>query len=396
MYTQKAPRIISLIASITVLISILGCDTSTNSSSTSTDQSPPLDDMHLDFRGAFDLDATHLDRNFEGHDIAKIASTLEEHSRELKPSKKSEFETAAQYNQKVLNFNPMKSIYGISSPDKHYLAFIVPRYKSDLEYDAEEQSFKVAIPDLFSVVGITFENKSLGEREYDASNAYGAKVKVKEENEVWYKIEINKQGGLAFRGLGEGDRGFSRTIPMPVEKAKKIKSFLHFIVIGTPVAPWYDRFDDTIDATFKDPTATNSSTHTIHLNIEEIWLVDTLTGEIVKKWHKADELKSLLKETPLIVEIKTKGTAIMEIYVDDDVTGKLLISKSLPKTKLFLAKKQVKIHSLRPKEETSRSKDESSIYVNGKPIKMDWKRVKIGFDIVVTAPSPTTAEKEKL
>ena len=178
-------------SSVLLYFSLVGCG------EPATEQVKLDASKYSSLKESFDRSQTKLDKDFEGHVITDIASKLEAKKHSLQPRARGEFETAQEYKIRISNFYPLKTHFGILKPENHYLSFYIEGFEYDLNYDIDKQYLNIKIDNLLYDITVDSKFKTNG---YIGENAFGKKVRVKEENNTWHQIRFNKERGIAFRG----------------------------------------------------------------------------------------------------------------------------------------------------------------------------------------------------
>jgi len=335
---------------------------------------------------ALDLATSNLGPGFQGHDIAAIYGAIKESSA-LKP--KSEFETTAQFNTRHNSFvdRPILGNLTAGSP----FAFVVPNssiFEPEFKYDADSQTlaFKLEArsttfylaseqPELDTVV---IRQTVLDRSTYTASNAYGARVQVEKTYSEDHGVAFAKDNWL-FRSSGGYDRKFTRLFAMTPEQARTVKEDGKVLLICRVVEPWFRETVHGHEAKIDEPYETTVRDNYLQAIPMQLWIFNQKTGEVVTKLSELsvaraeeEQLRLKLKQTPLLLELSSAGTALFYIAIDDQTEQLDSIHKE---AKTFGARRKIVIR-LDPPVGLS----ELVLRVNGRPYTPNWTKdvVRIG------------------
>ena len=214
---------------------------------------------------------------------------------------KSEFESSDKFKERL------ETIYNKSLTGK--LTFsskvgFLSMETTNFKYDADKQQITITIP-IYGIRDESVQNqlkyKPLPEkgeyqhftyprsietlklltnkRNYTASNAYGAKIRVIATSYNIYQI--------AMRGnntqLNELNLSLVLTIPMQPSDAIEIKKQGGVVIIGNLEYPFIGYIEDHYDPTITDPTEVSHRTHYLVIEPSEIWIVNKKNGKIYHK-----------------------------------------------------------------------------------------------------------------
>lgn len=239
---------------------------------------------------SFDINATNIGPEFRGEEIVSIIDVMKEHESELKAPEKDEFETSDAYAKRMASFKPLKLILGDVSPEDYYLSFL-PAAGYELKYDADQQKLTVDIPEALMLSWSVYDETLLNSRSYKASNAFGGEVNVQETNKVRYQLERARYDRETmetdFGGKFEGK--FSRDILMHPDQARSWKNNAKILIVCKLREPWFELSNSTSEPRFDSPTAGTTTTYSLHIKLEQIWLYDYYTGKVLKKWLEDSE-----------------------------------------------------------------------------------------------------------
>ncbi len=250
----------------------------TAEAATATSNSPAAASISYDVK-PFDLTAKTLPLGYRGHSFRKMYE-----SAVLVPPK-GEFETTAEYQQRA------KRTF-----DGSY-AFVLGERAVSATYDADQEVMQVVIrTDGFrpgvgvrdTENGYTVESKKTSEREYIASNAFGASVNVTSTSYDTWGI-IPRPGPLS------GGATFAIKLARP--EAQRTKSNLRAMVVGriareqeAPISTnsesnglWF------AEAKIDSPSEIHERQFLLRMELIDLWVFDTTTGAILAKHSERED-----------------------------------------------------------------------------------------------------------
>jgi PEGA domain len=246
----------------------------------------------------FDITSSRLQPGFKGHDIAAIskAVTSAQESRV-----RSEFETSDQYAERKRLFGQPILLGSVTTEE--YLAFVgeVPFSLGDPDepmgsgilfgrYDADKQLLHVTIAggQYSGKDAIATRWNTTGEKVYAARNAFGAQVNVTETNSMKYGLVMDPISWVfpeAHASLPNHWRSFERAIAMAPEKARLFIPHAQVLFVCKLTHDnWSFSSMARSEATFDSPNAMNIEKHYLHVNLLQIWVFDSSTGDVVVKF----------------------------------------------------------------------------------------------------------------
>ena len=236
-------------------------------------------DKNTSIQAFFDFSTTNIGKNYKGHDCLKIASSLK--SRKLK---KDEYETTEEFNRRIIE-NLTTPLYG-SLRGNDVLALVrKSRLEPTLKYDADTHKLTINVNVSGQLIFIgrnsyssdTLELSHGKESSYLGTNAFGATVRVK-------KIE-SKACSVAF-SQPKFDIRNPLLIEIPnikPEEARYLKGNIDIIYIGNLEEPYIGDIFKHLAATIDSPTEITTTGDAIIIKIEEIWLINKITGDVLIK-----------------------------------------------------------------------------------------------------------------
>jgi hypothetical protein len=239
----------------------------TNKVSSDSAVQQPTKPHSLYFQGPLDLNTENVGPHFLGHHIGAIADYVKEANRP-----KEEFESSSEYEKRKAEFltQPL-----LGMPLDSYLVFTrdeidtpldtVANLFTDFVYDADKQAFGVMVT---------------GTRDY----GYPGKAPT------FIMLMSGDGDGLSYDLQPElGRRGqkfdYLSTLPMPSAKAKVFKPFAKVAIVCRLIEPWYRNTTVSVfrHSPFEDHNYVDKPVHLLHVKIEQIWVIDGSTGEVVQK-----------------------------------------------------------------------------------------------------------------
>jgi hypothetical protein len=219
----------------------------------------------------FDPSLAKVPPAFAGHDVVRLITVIRDRN---KVAQKGEFETTEEYKKRLAQPHDTK-LYG-SLTERSTLAFVTGITQAEYDADTQRLRFLVdgAMKDHDKLVVRLVDNTK--QREYQATNAFGAAVTVTELRGDRFGISVVNKGDTP------GMRMFLRA-PLDVQAAKAAKASAKALIVGTLA-------DDLLDSTLllNTPTrdvAVDSLVPSVYLkmNVQAIWLFDQPTGRVYHK-----------------------------------------------------------------------------------------------------------------
>jgi len=215
---------------------------------------------------------------------------------------KGEFETTADFEARRAAVN-----------DPPPLVVQVEIAEDAFSYDADQQEFRVFIPTLEASslfrhdyrlaalkdilgdyqdgnpVQMKIREEAIGEKEYEATNAYGATTLVTEKRSEEYVVFDNK----GRRRLAGGDNLFEERkkydtaylhIPVPLDRAPEVKSQIAMVALIDPRAPMTAEADYRIEPTRARPRDYRTHYKIIFADIQCVGVLDG-EGALLAHWQ---------------------------------------------------------------------------------------------------------------
>lgn len=234
----------------------------------------------------FDPSASSIPQGYAGHDPVKLYFGLASSNQG-----KKEFETTAEFTARIAKANSLP-VYGQVARDG-LLAF--PEDFTEAKYDADKGEF--AVEEFFGVVDIaevpdeatkdsaafsTGRDHVTSRQTVDAQNSFGATAKVEKITGESFKIKLN---GLSRFGAPVSENDFlprlKFSFPVPIKKARQVKSNLSLLFIYRAKSTM--SHEDYQKATLENPEEKSTNEHYVVGDIEQIWVFDNNTGEVLFK-----------------------------------------------------------------------------------------------------------------
>lgn len=249
---------------------------------------------------SFDLRLPVLPPTFQGHDLAKLYSVLEQRS--LSSSKKDEFETTEEYSERIraeqtkviIDSLFANSVYAFKARD------CKPQYDADkqtffaqckLSPFAQQPSLRSDFPRNIKAVSWRFESKDLGS--YTGTNAFGVSAEVSRSQLISYNIAIHNWDEFPLEEVIDKDdplapfldkkKAFLLQMELPPAKAKLLKPSISALFVCTLAPPFVSKFEDYSAATLDNPLSVIYTTYYVHARLVEVWFYNETTGEVLKK-----------------------------------------------------------------------------------------------------------------
>lgn len=230
--------------------------------------SPALGNPQSYYRNEpFDSTAKVLPRPYYGYDPAAFVNGAREQSiREQQARTKGEFETTAQYQQRLSKMN-------LSNPfaTNTYAFGVKP---TAVSYDADNQTFTLAFkPEAAegnaNYLWTTLETVVKDTGHHEAQNAFGAVITVQESSVSTYELWLAKAHGLT---------GCTATAKVAPAEAKSINPDIRALALVRPVPPFESVDKGYSQATFNNPNEAMTSTGRIFGKLVGVRFYDWTTG----------------------------------------------------------------------------------------------------------------------
>jgi hypothetical protein len=242
----------------------------------------------------FQNDWEKIPRNFVGNNFEEIYYYL---LRNKPKTRKDEFETTAEYEQRIADKTKVSLGNGLTAQDS--LIFVYhpgdfATYGLRTQYDADKEILSVEIKTrkhsayLLSKELVVFGTevkpyKFEKEGTYIGQNAYGTKVNVTKY--LWHNFYLGFANIEDFEGYsGNLFPRIKTELPMSVEKAKQVKPNISALYITNLINPYMSiGGEDLQKPTVSKPEETKVYDLYLIGELKGIWIFDKTTGEVLSK-----------------------------------------------------------------------------------------------------------------
>lgn len=229
----------------------------------------------------FDVNATALPGGFTGHDCATIARRLA-----AMQISKDGYESKNEYRDRIDAKLSTPLVGSLTANDP--VAFVINLPGEAVRYDAEsklllaafEPQNNVSPPDngYTKIAGEVLSRRDSKNETYIGANAFGAQTKVTRS-----KTTVC---GVGFQNIGHLKAGFSPykfEVSSDGAKARRLRDNLAVLAVGSLAEPYLGRFSYSISPTLSSPWALNLDGEALLMRLDEVWLFDRRSGEILVK-----------------------------------------------------------------------------------------------------------------
>lgn len=223
----------------------------------------------------FDVTSTNVGPNFKGHNCTRLVTA----AKRLKLSK-DEFETTQAYEARVRDSSNLPVFGSLTLGSNIAIKGSTPSFK----YDPENQLLELNYPVLHSKQRVGSESVnwdvieilSIKESSYIGSNAYGATTRV------------SKKDSKVCGAILLWDRSSVHLIRFPLRQvtpdtARELKDNISVFHVGKLAPPFFQEVSSGTTPTRDSPWDWNYSGDGVVMYLNEMWLVNTRTGEVVEK-----------------------------------------------------------------------------------------------------------------
>lgn len=241
----------------------------------------------------FDPEKDRLPVGFLGHSAADLYSSLLPKENYFQ---KSDFETQATYNARLDQFSHARLSNGMRADD--LFAFIIT---PEVSYDAETERMTVQLSSLDSVslAGDTSICKWLettrSAGSYVGSNAFGVKKIIRRVYTTRYNVVFDRPAWLDVdykTSENYHSTGGFLLKQEPGPKALFSSRSLRVVLIGPLEPPFISHTTDAEEPTVSDPVDLTTVVRNLHMGVTDVWLVNWLTGEVVKRYGNPENAAS--------------------------------------------------------------------------------------------------------
>ena len=224
--------------------------------------------------------------------------------------KKDPFESPEEYNERLSRLKVEEKRYGIFRIDEPLNLMnseaeaANSNNKISTTYDTENKQFVVSIrSNSYGKFELTSFTKDSDFSQYDAQNAFGAKVRVSESRST--------RGRFVVIGRN-GSEVLNYRFPITRDKARQLSKNLKIIILVSYLQSNDNltSFDENHSATYSDPFGFSSRTYLINSRIASVILYDERTKKIIA--HEADYgalFPNVVRQKSKEVVYSAKGTA---------------------------------------------------------------------------------------
>jgi hypothetical protein len=195
---------------------------------------------------------------------------------------KGEFETTAEYNERLEKFQSELYIF-------------VPNEPESFDYDADAETFSAkiypSVTDVHSRIGWYFRpfdvhRTTLSESTYVGSNAFGAKALVTKTKSKVTQVVVSETEDILRHSFDSINISFK----LPRDRARSVKPNLRLAFICSPKAEQFEPATpsdakgatgyDISEATLDSPTERWTYYVALRAELRQIWVFDRSTGEV--------------------------------------------------------------------------------------------------------------------
>lgn len=261
---------------------------------------------------SFDVGAEKLPPNYKGADVARLYALLTKKA----PKGKSEFETTAEYEKRIAEI-AFDDIYALKIESAYDFRGLTIH-----PYDADLQKIQIILETepLSDYSSLDYRSSLLikgadrASSSYVGSNAYGAKLEVKDFTATHYGIALVNQvdfGDIGYKHSSnkilESVRELKVEIHVPPDKAKVLKESVGVLILCKPalyranskIIPTrendltFEQFNSS-KATIDKPESHFFQRKYINVEVLGVWVYDIRTGEVLSK----QKIKENCKDSP--------------------------------------------------------------------------------------------------
>ena len=234
----------------------------------------------------FNENINKLPKKFSGMDIEYIYNKLSNDDNDVTP--KSEFETNIEYKKRL---NEEKKHFYSNNFNLNDKFVFTPKYSGDIDliYNAEthEALIILKLNNVFSGSTVDSNSKSLNivskfnNSTYQAINGYGAVIDVEKSSGNIYSIDFKNHNKF----LPENELSLNFQIKLLPSRAKFLKENkdIRFLVVGKLISPYQGSGEINQKPTFNDPEEKIYIFNYLTMNVNEIWIYEFSTGNILYK-----------------------------------------------------------------------------------------------------------------
>ena len=240
-----------------------------------------------------DPSSERLGIRYGGNDLRAVFESLSKRG----SAKKGEFETTAAFEARTKE-DAARPLSGSLTNDSLYAFRVIARGSEFsgffARYDADKGEMLVRVtfdPMHDKVIGLGTTQGALGadslrvelpKDSYEATNAFGARVRV--DAEYWSHDAVSVRNIAEFvKDPQSMIAHVEQRLPMPVEQAQQIKPNLQALLIGHLSPPYVTSGMSTVEPTFNNPHAELSVFRYVHLSVDQIVFYNMATGDVLAR-----------------------------------------------------------------------------------------------------------------
>jgi hypothetical protein len=242
-----------------------------------------------------DLDCNRFEKNYTGHDLKKVFTTL--YSR-FANQEKGEYETTEEHKRRIIE-ERQKPVFGNLGMNDLFCYVYTPETKYDA--DINRLSLKIdtwSVNDNTGEYGNYSEDKSrvgiLGSYirhnlgEYTASNAFGALVEVSKYREERFLLALKKSDIPFAKDENSGILRDLFVYDITPEMAKKIRDQVRIAFIYQLESPYISKAERSRKPTRDYPEDRTINFFNVLAGFRGAWVFNNATGEILLKVPAAE------------------------------------------------------------------------------------------------------------
>jgi hypothetical protein len=294
-------------------------------------------------------------------------------------SPKGEFETTAEYQQRLTNIlhHDIEPGVSLQSPlpfllNQAMVGSILPVAR--LSYDADSENLKISISPTPSgaMASLILGTEGSGVEHYTGQNAYGATADVSRMHAEDYGIAFDRNTWLSRSDI---------KVSIPRDQARMIYPHLRLVLLCKAIPPYVTTRFEHLDPTLDSPIDAGMNENLVVVEPVELRLYDDQTGEVFKVISEVSVVAEHRQTFPIHLEVEANFFTQEYLYyqVDDNSgnanTGVIykeanIISSNYSRGQPFLvveAKSQIKVAGME-----KRTLSKLVFRVNGQVINPNW------------------------
>ncbi|HVS81612.1 MAG TPA: energy transducer TonB [Pyrinomonadaceae bacterium] len=248
---------------------------------------PKTNGQPLPEQRPFDISRQSLPPNYLGHSFGAVYAAV---ARRQLASKRGEYETTNDYQNRLTHMNAMPLIGSINSDS--LIAFVIAPVRQ--EYDADEKTLHLGLVLTSFRTTWLHNEKLIGS--YIGRNGFNRAVRVKAYRYDDYVLAIDRIPSLKSYSI-EGDHEiFNSSIVIASLDAQKMKPRIRALLVCKLTAEGVSSDESHDPATIDEPYDEYSFTYTMHVNLHAVWFYDASNGVILAKVDLANEPQPIAKK----------------------------------------------------------------------------------------------------